>query len=486
MTSAAVRLPYRPRRARTVVVADDRTVALWGIAFAVIITLGWSASMLVGFQLPFRALVLVAFAAMVIGIRLPAVGLIGITMLCVSDAPARVYIMTGGLFRWNSFNYALLLVTLVSAPTLLRVRDPHTRLLQLLLLTLGWGLLVTPDLAEGEQQMLAAVAAMGLLYYTLRAGPSREAWYWAGFNGALMAAAMGLSYYQHKNRLPNINANAWALSLVGGLIAACLASVAAGRRRLRQLTILTVASVVLVCIFLSGSRGSLLIGLFCVGIMLLMLPSMSMRAVAIGVGAVIAAVAIARFSDLEATALHRIQKMLTRQHDLSGDYSLSARTNGRSELVFGGIYMFRQHPMGVGTGGFEIAWRDLPPEAGVTFKRGREFSAHSGWIKVLAENGVFGITLLVAWVTSFWVLTRRRRERVIRLLGILTTGVLSLALLSTEFQSKPLWFLVTSVTALVYAAPWLRASASAPPPAAPRPRRWEPLPVPPDANYSHR
>ncbi|HEX3157351.1 MAG TPA: O-antigen ligase family protein [Gemmatimonadaceae bacterium] len=478
MSSTAVRLPYRPRRTRAVVVADDRTVAHWGMAFALIIIVAWTTSVLVGFALPFKLLVLVGFAGMMIGIRLPAVGLMGITILCVSDAPARVYIMTGGLFRWNSFNYALLFVALIAAPTLLRVRDPHTRLLQLLLLTLGWGLLVTPDLAEGEQQMIAAVSAMGLLYYTLRAAPSREAWYWAGFNGVLMAAAMGLSYYVHRNQLPGINANAWALSLVGGLVAACFASVAAGRRRLRQLGILAVASVVLVSIFLSGSRGSLLIGLFCVFVMMLILPSVPMRAFAIAIGAVIAAVSIARFGDLEANSLHRIRKMLTREHDLSGDYSLSARTNGRSELVMGGIYMFRHQPMGVGTGGFDIAWRDLPLEAGVSFKRGREFSAHSGWIKVLAENGVVGITLLMAWVVSFYLVARRRRERILRLLGVLTTGVLGLALLSTEFQSKPLWFLVCGFTALVYSAPWLRAPGSVLPGRGADPRREAP-PLPP-------
>ena len=220
MTSAAVRLPFRPRRARTVVVANDRTVAHWGVGFALVIAGVWAASLVVGFGLPLKLLVLVGFVALVIGIQLPAVGLIGVALLCVSDAPARVYIMTGGLFRWNSFNYVLLLVALLAAPSLLRVRDPHTRILQLLLLTLGWGLLVTPDFTEGEQQMIAAVSVMGLLYYTLRAAPSREAWYWAGFNGVLMAAAMGLSYYLHRAQLPGINANAWAVSLVGGLVAA--------------------------------------------------------------------------------------------------------------------------------------------------------------------------------------------------------------------------------------------------------------------------
>jgi hypothetical protein len=485
MTSAAVRLPFRPRRARTVVVANDRTVAHWGVGFALVIAGVWAASLVVGFGLPLKLLVLVGFVALVIGIQLPAVGLIGVALLCVSDAPARVYIMTGGLFRWNSFNYVLLLVALLAAPSLLRVRDPHTRILQLLLLTLGWGLLVTPDFTEGEQQMIAAVSVMGLLYYTLRAAPSREAWYWAGFNGVLMAAAMGLSYYLHRAQLPGINANAWAVSLVGGLVAACFAAAAAGRRRLRQLAILAMASVVLVCIFLSGSRGSLLIGIFCVGVMLLILPSTGMRVFAAVLGAVIAAVAVARFGDLEANTLHRIRKLLNREHEVTSSYSLSERTNGRSDLVIGGIYIFRHHPMGVGTGGFKIAWRDLPAEAGVSFKEGREFSAHSGWIKVLAENGVFGITLLVAWVASFYLVTRRQRERIVRLLGMLTTGVLGLALLTTEFQSKPLWFLVSGVTALIYAAPWLRAPGRV----QPRDRQPAPaqaLPIPPDGRSRYR
>ena len=45
-----------------------------------------------------------------------------------------------GLFRWNTFNYLLLLAIAMNVPFLLRVRDLSSRLLQALLVVFAVGL----------------------------------------------------------------------------------------------------------------------------------------------------------------------------------------------------------------------------------------------------------------------------------------------------------------------------------------------------------
>jgi O-antigen ligase len=152
----------------------------------------------------------------------------------------------------------------------------------------------------------------------------------------------------------------------------------------------------------------------------------------------------AQFADLRGTTLHRVDRLL------DPSVSMSGRTSGRSDLVLGGWYIFLDHPFGVGTGGFYSAWADLGRREGLSgFQAGERFDAHAGWIKTLAENGVPGALLLMVYVGSFALAGMRRSNPDLRGLGILTTVVLGVAFLSTEFQCKGLWFLATAVTVLL-------------------------------------
>jgi O-antigen ligase len=72
---------------------------------------------------------------------------------------------------------------------------------------------------------------------------------------------------------------------------------------------------------------------------------------------------------------------------------------------------------------------------------GRQMAAHAGWVKVISENGVPGALLMIAFVMSFAVAGWRRRRWRVRVLGLMVTATMAIGFLTTEFQSKSLWFL---------------------------------------------
>ena len=86
-------------------------------------------------------------------------------------------------------------------------------------------------------------------------------------------------------------------------------------------------------------------------------------------------------------------------------YNLNQVTSGRANIAELGLQLFLRNPLGVGTGNFmsEISTVSEFSDSAV--------AAHSGWIKVLAENGVPGILLLGAFVASFAVVGLLRETR---------------------------------------------------------------------------
>jgi O-antigen ligase len=112
--------------------------------------------------------------------------------------------------------------------------------------------------------------------------------------------------------------------------------------------------------------------------------------------------------------------------------------------------------MGVGTGGFAVTWMNLRQREGLSvFREGVYTPAHSGWIKILTENGVPGILLFAAFVLSFAGIGWRRRREGMFLLGLLVTLSLSVAFLADEFQGKGLWFLAAAVMTVMRRRPRL-------------------------------
>lgn len=426
-----------------------RNVA-WGPVAAALIAGLWGLGVLVGFQISLMALTILSFVAVIAGLRYPAIGLLGVVALCILDAPARVYILTGGLLRWNTLNYWFLLMMVLYAPFLLRLRDPHSITLAVFIGLLILELLISPDVANGVQNVVGILSVFGMLIYFARAGHDPRMWFWLSFNGGLLGALGALVYFLQRITLPEINENAWAAFPLTAVIAVLLGFPAAARLRRGQAALMVLAATNMVWIFLSGSRGTLAIGACCFIVLIVALRGVRQRTTALAAACVIVFASTAHFGKLQDRAIHRLTKLFTTEHALAGNYTLASRTSGRSDLAIGGWYIFEKHPMGVGTGGFAQSWAGLGRHYGLVYQRGEAAPAHSGWVKTLVENGIPGIVLLFAYVSSFGIVAMRQRSWDLWRLGMLTSAALAAALLTTEFQTKGIWLLAAAATAFMH------------------------------------
>src|SRR5690242_540699 len=120
MTTATIRtrrpVPAAPRRRRPPIVA-------WSVAYIVVSLAAGAvaATGLADFRVVLTALNVVAFIAATVGLRQPAIGLLGIAMLCTLDPLVGPLLLNGGLWRWNTLNYWLLIVMFLWSPFLLWV-----------------------------------------------------------------------------------------------------------------------------------------------------------------------------------------------------------------------------------------------------------------------------------------------------------------------------------------------------------------------------
>jgi O-antigen ligase len=407
----------------------------WGPLLLVFVVATWAVGYFAGFTFSLAVLTAASLLASIVGIFRPGLGLLGISMLCTLDSVTRFYLLSGGLLRWNTINYLLLLLMIVFLPITLRITDIHTRLLAALFLLMMVQLAVTSSLEAGVFAILNVSAAFGLLVCVLRAAGDPTAVVWVAWVNGVLAAAGGVVYYLQYDELPLMNHNAWSQFPLGAIFAVCLAFPYASGRARGQLAILAMISGTWV--FLSGSRGGALIGLICMIYLLRNLRGFASKIKVAIVAAAIAGSVLGAFSDFGDRAESRIGKLF------DADRSLENRTSGRSDLVRAGWYFFLQHPLGIGTGGFASEFANLHND---DFE-GRSVGAHSAWVRTLAENGILGLVLVTMYVLSFAAANGKHRPRELRSLGILVSMILASAFLSREFHSKGLWFV-----AAVYAA----------------------------------
>jgi O-antigen ligase len=184
----------------------------------------------------------------------------------------------------------------------------------------------------------------------------------------------------------------------------------------------------------------------------MMLPGVSRRVSYLVVTIAIGLFVSNSFATLQQRALFRIEKTL------NANTSMRSRTSGRSDLMLGGWYIVQENPLGIGTGGFAIAWSNLGMRPGLSsFKQSSSFQAHSGWLKVLTENGILGLLFLAAYVSSFAFCGWRRPIAGARGLGLYVTTILAVAFFPTEFQCKGLWFLAAGGATFLQPAALARA-----------------------------
>jgi O-antigen ligase len=154
----------------------------------------------------------------------------------------------------------------------------------------------------------------------------------------------------------------------------------------------------------------------------------------------IAALVITIFSTVSDFAVHRVTMLF------DSERALESRTSGRSDLYIAAWRLFRQHPLGVGTGGFGREFANLG-DRDLIFV-GKDIQAHSAWTKTLVENGLPGFILLVCYVFSFAVTGIRSHVRGAAAAGILVTFILATAFFSREFHSKGLWLVAAGYITL--------------------------------------
>ena len=438
-----MRLKHRGRSRRNL----KHPAATWGKRLVTFVVLAGVAGVVgIGFVNALVALTVVGFAAAIAGIRHPVLGLLGIGLLTVIDPVTRHLLLnTGGLLRWNSFNYWLLGFMLLFLVRLWRLSDPHSRLLGLLILVIASGLVMAPRLETGLQTLLNVSTVFAIVIYFQRTPTDAETMYWLGMVSGTAAAIGAYGFYTQLSSLSVMNKNAFAMFPLAGVLGACLAFPFAGNVRGRQPLLATLAAINLMWVFLSGSRGTFVVALVAIAFLFVSIRTALMRLTYIAAGVLVAAALSAVFSTLDHSAAARFDKLF--------DPSLSyeERTSGRANLAQAGWALFRQHPLGVGTGAFEDARAELEqPEVTTRWRAGMAVPPHSAWIMVLAENGLPGIVLFLAYVTSFAIVGLRRRDPHLRWIGLFATATLAVAFMFTEFQGKAIWFVAAAATVLLH------------------------------------
>jgi O-antigen ligase len=418
--------------------------AKWGV-FLVLCALACTGlSLVVGFKTGFSVMTAIGFMAAILGLYRPAIGLMGISILCTMDTLTRPLVFYGGIFPWNTLNYWLLVVMFLSIAFMLKLNDLQSRLLELAGIILLFGLLFTPVLVDGFETTLNVVTFFGILFYFSRNARDDSAWFWQAVVSGVVGAGLGCAFFLQISRLPDINANAWAYFPVTAIFAICLGFRFAPRRGKGQLFLGLLALLNLMWVFLSGSRGTLMVGLVCMAYLIFSMRSKVQQVGYLVFGALLVVLVTLNFAALNETAMHRINKMLDSEESMVG------RTSGRSDLAYGGLLIFQDHPFGVGTGGFTVAWAKMGFRQSMSgYGYGASREAHSGWIKVLAENGFIGLLVVAAFAVSFAVLGWRKRRAGLFSVGLFVTCVLSVAWVSTEFAPKGIWFLAAGTTVLL-------------------------------------
>jgi len=360
-----VQQPPRPRSLERRPPAESRPQRL-----AIAVALLWLGSFAIGFKTTLALMTAIGFLLAVAGLYLPAYGLIGIGILCAIDAVSRTYLMTGGLLRYNTFNYFLLFTFITLLPLHFRQHDIHTWLIRLFLALLLIGTIQSPGLKNAVLHMLNLVTVFGLYTFFYRCRHNRRMWYLSGVAVGLNSALGGLAFFLNSEGLSFsevreelaiadirdtnwIDPNALVYFFITALFAVALGLGSRAVRGWEQILLYTLFAINLGWVFLVGSRGGILVASVVTTYVLFSARSASRRFQLVAVGIVAALLLVNAFPGLRDRALHRVDKLVNRE------YTAAERTSNRSGFVIAAWRMFVDHPFGVGTGGFRSSWTRL-------------------------------------------------------------------------------------------------------------------------------
>ena len=413
-------------------------VEVWAKRLIVFQIVVWPLTFFVGFNTILLVFNLVSLLMGMAGLRWKSVGILGIALMCTLDALTRNFLATGGIWRWNTLNYWLLVVILVNFPTVLRFHDIHSRLLQVFLVFMGLMLSISLFVSSGIQDILNIGVVFGILISFMWVVREKKAWFWVGIVCGTAGFLGGAMYYLQIENLQYINPNSWSHFPLTALFAICLAMGEAVKLKQGRTVLILLAAANVVWIFLSGSRGSLLTSFVCVLYLVVVIRSITWTTFFIGIGLATLFWFSNFLLDQQVYAINRFEKMFDQS------YTLAERTSGRTELLNTGWQIFLEQPLGIGTGSFRYG------AALLNIPGGRAQPAHSAWIKTLAENGVLGMFIFTAWVCSFAIAGLRSKDSEKKALGVFTTLILIVSFVSKEFQGKDIWFLVAGAVVMLH------------------------------------
>lgn len=427
---------------------EEHALDMWGKGVLIAVVAAWCAGVVIGFAAALSFVAVLGLICALVGIRVPSVGVLGMTLLCVTDPALRVFVMTGGLLRFNTFNYIMVLVVVMSLPHLARLRGPQMFFMGAFLLQqVAWLAFTKAPLEDAILGALNTVSYFGLAVMFVRATITDRVWLWQAIMGGVTGMCAGALFTLQSDHLEYINHNVWAyvpLTAILGLTLALLR----GRMDPRTRTIMQALMMVnSLWVFLSGSRGAMLVAITCI-----LFTIITLRREAFGlmvaIGLFVVAIPVLTTTEQGAQSLARIEKLLNEDEDITG------RTSGRADLFKGGWYLFTEHPLGIGTGGFMYAWKAMGVRDNLAKTvAGQRKAAHSAWIATLVEQGLIGIGLFAPFIFSFGWKGWMSRHQGMLLLGIWASVTLALSFASTEFASKGTWYLAAAATVMLYYPP---------------------------------
>lgn len=169
-----------------------------------------------------------------------------------------------------------------------------------------------------------------------------------------------------------------------------------GRRPIVRLIGAYTTAMILACVLLTQSRGTLLAIIFMAGMSLFLFD----RKVALRLGALFAVVAVVAGLAMSNQLAERFGSIL----------NLAGAPEAQDESVQGRIaqwvvaaQQFRDHPiMGVGRDNYNVRFQDYSLDLGLKFRDGQDRSAHSLYFETLAELGVVGFAGLLVILGLAW------------------------------------------------------------------------------------
>src|SRR5262249_8776233 len=154
----------------------------------------------------------------------------------------------------------------------------------------------------GLQTLLNVTTVFALVIYFQRTPRDADTLGWLGITMGLAAALGGVAFYRDSNLLTVMNKNAFAMFPLAGGVWDCVPFPFATGSRLGQPMIAGLAATNTAWVFLSRSRGALLLALIAMIYLIAVTRSMLTRLVYLGAALVVAIIIASRFGSLEGAA----------------------------------------------------------------------------------------------------------------------------------------------------------------------------------------